>query len=92
MERKHEKLHSNQQNEVLQDECQLVLCNDEINTFDYVIEALVKVCNHTAEQAEQCAYIVHYKGKCSVKTGTFYKLLPLKAALTELGLSVVIES
>ena len=48
---------------------EIVLFNDDVNTFDHVIETLVDVCNHTFEQAEQCSILVHYKGKCTVKTG-----------------------
>ena len=77
--------------EVLLKERMLVLCNDDVNTFDFVIESLIKICNHTPEQAEQCAYIVHFNGKCSVKNGTYKGLKPLKEALSDLGLSVVIE-
>jgi len=77
--------------ELLVKERMLVLCNDNVNTFDFVIDSLVKICHHTAEQAEQCAYIVHFNGKCSVKNGTYDGLKPLKEALSDLGLSVVIE-
>jgi ATP-dependent Clp protease adaptor protein ClpS len=91
MEHNTKKLNSNQEVEVLKEESHLVVCNDDINTFDYVIDALMKVCNHTPEQAEQCAFIVHYKGKCTVKVGSFYKLVPMRGALNELGLTVVIE-
>lgn len=76
--------------EIVNKECMLILWNDDVNTFDFVIEALVKVCNHTSEQAEQCAFLVHYKGKCAIKNGSFYKLVPLKDALQELGLTVEI--
>ena len=65
--------------------------NDDFNTFDFVINSLVKVCNHAPEQAEQCAYIVHYKGKCQVKIGEYDKLLPMKDALQDRGLTVTIE-
>ena len=50
---------------------EIILYNDDVNTFDHVIDTLIAVCNHTAEQAEQCAILVHYKGKCTVKTGSF---------------------
>ena len=70
---------------------QIVLYNDNVNTFDFVIESLVKICGHQPEQAEQCAYIVHYKGKCFVKSGEFKKLHPLCEALLERGLSATIE-
>lgn len=69
----------------------LILHNDEHNTFDFVIESLIKVCRHEPEQAEQCAFITHYKGKCDVKKGSFTFLKPQKDALTERGLSVTID-
>ena len=55
---------------------EIVLFNDDVNTFDHVIETLVDVCNHTFEQAEQCSILVHYKGKCTVKTGAYNDLEP----------------
>lgn len=69
----------------------LVLYNDDFNTFDWVIECLVKVCEHDLLQAEQCAHLVHFKGKCVVKNGTFKKLKPLCESLLEKGLTVKIE-
>ncbi len=69
---------------------EIVLYNDDVNTFDHVIETLIKVCNHTAEQAEQCSIIVHYKGKCTVKTGQFDELKPQCTQLLEAGLSAEI--
>jgi len=66
---------------------EIVLYNDDVNTFDHVIETLIKVCEHTAEQAEQCAMIVHYKGKCTVKTGPYDELKPRCSALLSAGLS-----
>lgn len=72
------------------DEKHLVLFNDDVNTFDHVIDCLVKICDHKPEQAEQCAYIVHYKGKCDVKRGTFEKLKPKCEALLDKGLSAKI--
>ena len=62
---------------------ELVLFNDDVHTFDFVIEALIKVCRHTEEQAEQSAYIVHFNGKCSVKKGPESKLKPMKQALID---------
>jgi ATP-dependent Clp protease adaptor protein ClpS len=70
----------------------IVLYNDDVNSFDHVIDCLVKYCDHLAEQAEQCAYIVHHKGKCSVKNGAVVKLKPIHEALLENGLSAAIES
>ncbi len=69
---------------------EIVLYNDDVNTFDHVIDTLIRVCNHTSEQAEQCAILVHYKGKCTVKTGSFDDLKPLCTQLLEAGLSAEI--
>jgi ATP-dependent Clp protease adaptor protein ClpS len=69
----------------------LVLHNDDINTFAHVITCLMQYCEHSAEQAEQCAWIVHLKGKCSVKSGSYDDLVPLHAALGDQGLQVTIE-
>ncbi|RZK06334.1 MAG: ATP-dependent Clp protease adaptor ClpS [Flavobacterium sp.] len=69
---------------------EIVLFNDDVNTFDHVIETLIRVCNHTAEQAEQCAILVHYKGKCTVKTGTLGELKPQCLQLLDAGLSAEI--
>ncbi|MDA9343822.1 ATP-dependent Clp protease adaptor ClpS [Algibacter sp.] len=69
---------------------EIVLYNDEVNTFDHVIETLIHACDHTAEQAEQCSLIVHYKGKCTVKTGLYDDLKPRCSVLLEAGLSAEI--
>lgn len=69
----------------------LIIHNDDYNTFDYVIECLVEVCDHNEVQAEQCAYITHFKGKCDVKSGEFEALKPLKDNLIERGLNASIE-
>ena len=69
----------------------LVLHNDDVNTFDFVIECLVAICKHDTLQAEQCALLVHYTGKAVVKTGDFEQLLPMKTALTDRGLSATLE-
>jgi ATP-dependent Clp protease adaptor protein ClpS len=66
---------------------EIILFNDDVNTFDHVIETLVRVCNHTPEQAEQCAILVHYKGKCTVKTGSLDELKPQCIQLLNAGLS-----
>lgn len=66
---------------------EIVLYNDDVNTFDHVIDTLIQVCQHTSEQAEQCAILVHYTGKCTVKTGSFEKLKPQCLQLLEAGLS-----
>lgn len=68
----------------------IVLHNDDHNTFEWVIECLVKYCNHDSMQAEQCAWIVHTKGKCSVKTGDFDELHPICIALRDSGLSATL--
>jgi ATP-dependent Clp protease adaptor protein ClpS len=69
---------------------EIVLHNDDVNTFDFVIESLISVCEHTLEQAEQCALLVHYKGKCAVKTGEYDYLKPRCSKLLSLGLSAEI--
>lgn len=69
---------------------EIVLYNDDVNTFDHVIDTLIRVCKHTAEQAEQCSIIVHYKGKCTVKTGHIDELKPQCTSLLEAGLSAEI--
>ena len=69
---------------------EIVLFNDDVNTFDHVIETLIYACEHTAEQAEQCALLVHYKGKCTVKTGLLDDLKPRCTLLIEAGLSAEI--
>ena len=69
------------------EENKLVLYNDDVNTFDFVIESLIKVCKHTLEQAEQCTMLVHYKGKCTVKTGDMETLMPMHQKLLGRGLT-----
>lgn len=69
---------------------EIVLFNDDVNTFDHVIDTLIRVCNHDELQAEQCALLVHYKGKCTVKTGSFDELKPQCTQLLEAGLSAEI--
>ena len=69
---------------------EIVLYNDDVNTFDHVINSLIFACEHTPEQAEQCSIIVHYKGKCTVKTGEFSELKPRCTMLLEAGLSAEI--
>jgi len=68
----------------------IVLYNDDINTFDHVIDMLVDVCDHTPEQAEQCSLIVHYKGKCTVKTGSYDDLKQRCSKLLQADLSAEI--
>lgn len=69
----------------------IILYNDEVNTFDHVINSLIKVCQHNELQAEQVAWIVHTKGKCDVKHGPFETLQPICKSLQNKGLSAVIE-
>lgn len=69
----------------------LILHNDDVHTFDYVIDALIDVCGHHQEQAEQCTYLVHFKGKCDVKTGKFSDLKAMKDALIAKELSATID-
>jgi ATP-dependent Clp protease adaptor protein ClpS len=64
----------------------LVVFNDDINTFDHVTKTLIRVCKHSAEQAEQCTWIIHYRGKCTVKEGSFDELKPMKEAICEAGI------
>ena len=78
--------------DVLSDDVRhLILHNDDVNTFEHVIASLVDVCHHDAHQAEQCAYIVHFAGKCGIKNGTFDVLHPMKDKLATKGLSVTID-
>jgi ATP-dependent Clp protease adaptor protein ClpS len=71
---------------------QLIVWNDEVNTFEWVIETLVAICGHTTEQAEQCAMIIHTKGKYAVKQGDYNDLKPMCDAITERGISATIEA
>ena len=70
---------------------EIVLYNDDVNTFDHVIDTLIRVCEHTNEQAEQCAILVHYKGRCTVKTGSYDELKPQCSSLLDAGLSAELE-
>ena len=69
---------------------EIVLFNDDVNTFDHVINTLIYACDHTPEQAEQCSILVHYKGKCTVKTGAYDDLKPRCSKLLQAGLSAEI--
>ena len=77
--------------EELIDQKDLIVFNDDVNSFDHVIATLIKVCKHTEIQAEQCTWIIHYKGKCQVKRGIYEKLEPICTALLERGLSAEIQ-
>jgi ATP-dependent Clp protease adaptor protein ClpS len=81
--------------EIITDEDQvklyaLVVFNDEVNTFEFVIESLIKVLGHSSEQAEQCTLIIHFKGKCAVKNGEYDDLKPFRTAITDRGISAEI--
>jgi ATP-dependent Clp protease adaptor protein ClpS len=67
-------------------EKELVVFNDDFNTFDHVIETLVKVCKHSAEQAEQCTWIIHHNGQCSVKVGDIKSLKPMRDGICDRGI------
>ncbi len=69
----------------------LIVWNDDVNTFDWVIESLVEICDHEAVQAEQCALIIHHKGKCGVKKGSFDDLRPQAEALIDRGIQATID-
>ena len=70
----------------------LIVWNDEVNTFDWVIETLMEICKHSAEQAEQCAMLIHFKGKYAVKQGDYDTLKPMCDAITERGIGATVET
>ena len=70
---------------------ELIVLNDDYNTFEHVIKTLIRVCKHTPEQAEQCTLLIHYKGQCSVKQGTFEELKPMCEAIHEVGIGAEIQ-
>lgn len=76
---------------ITEKEYQLILWNDEVNTFDWVITSLIEICDHSPEQAEQCALLVHYKGKCAVKNGSFELLHPRAEAFIDRGIQATIS-
>lgn len=69
----------------------LIIYNDDVNTFEFVIDSLVDICNHSSIQAEQCTWLIHHKGKCAVKRGSFEKLKPMAEAFLDRGISAKIE-
>ncbi len=75
----------------IEDPCHLIVWNDEVNTFEWVIETLMEICGHSYEQAEQCSYIIHFKGKYAVKQGSYDELKPLCDAITERGIGATVE-
>lgn len=76
--------------ELLSNLNELILFNDDVNSFDFVIESLVEVCDHNPEQAEQCATIAHFKGKCGIKVGTLSELSPMNNELNNRGISTLL--
>jgi ATP-dependent Clp protease adaptor protein ClpS len=75
----------------LEEPCHLIVWNDEVNTFEWVIQTLIEVCGHSQEQAEQSSYIIHFKGKYAVKQGSYDDLKPLCDAITERGIGATVE-
>jgi ATP-dependent Clp protease adaptor protein ClpS len=74
-----------------EDPCNLIVWNDNVNTFEWVIETLIEVCGHSPEQAEQCSYFIHHKGKYAVKNGQYDELKPMCDAITERGIGATVE-
>ena len=86
--------HKKEETDVLtshEEPCNLVVWNDEVNTFEWVIETLMEICGHSHEQAEQCAYIIHFQGKYAVKQGSYEELKPQCDAITERGIGATVE-
>lgn len=77
--------------ELINEPNSLVVFNDDVNSFDHVISTLIRVCKHTNEQAEQCTFLIHYKGKCSVKMGERHTLKPMAHAICEAGIDARIQ-
>ncbi|WP_194972719.1 ATP-dependent Clp protease adaptor ClpS [Aquiflexum lacus] len=73
------------------EESELIVFNDDVNTFEHVAKILIKVCQHTPEQAEQCTLIIHYKGKCAVKKGSREKLKPMCEAILDAGIQATVS-
>jgi len=71
--------------------CNLIVWNDEVNTFEWVIQTLIEICGHSYEQAEQCSYIIHFQGKYAVKQGSYEELKPQCDAITERGINATVE-
>lgn len=88
--KKHQLKSLDSSSELLTSERELILFNDDVNSFDFVIESLVEVCNHDLVQAEQCAMIAHFKGKCGIKVGSLTELAPMNNELNSRGLSTVL--
>lgn len=75
----------------VEEPCNLIVWNDEVNTFQWVIETLMEICGHSYEQAEQCSYIIHFQGKYAVKKGTYDDLKPMCDAITDRGIGATVE-
>lgn len=75
----------------VEDPFNLIVWNDNVNTFEWVIETLIEVCGHSQEQAEQCSYIIHCQGKYAVKKGTYENLKPMCDAITDRGIGATVE-
>ena len=82
---------SDSTSELLTSRKELILFNDDVNSFDFVIESLVEVCDHDPVQAEQCALVAHFKGKCGIKVGTLTELIPMNNELNNRGISTVLS-
>ena len=83
-----------EENDVLtsvEEPCNLIVWNDEVNTFEWVIDTLMEICGHSHEQAEQCAYIIHFQGKYAVKNGSYDELKPKCDAITDRGIGATVE-
>ncbi len=76
--------------ELLADSKELILFNDDVNSFEFIIESLIEVCDHDPEQAEQCALVAHFKGKCVIKNGALSELAPMNNELNNRGISTVL--
>ena len=75
----------------VEEPCTLIVWNDEVNTFEWVIDTLMEICGHSHEQAEQCAYIIHFQGKYAVKNGSYDELKPKCDAITDRGIGATVE-
>ena len=78
--------------ELIGNQAKVIVYNDDYNTFDWVIQCFTEICKHSAAQAEQLSYMIHFNGKATVKTGAMKELKPIKEALSDRGLSAVIKS
>lgn len=88
---KEKHIHDASGSELTEKNHELILHNDDFNSFDYVIESLMEVCNHTEEQAYQCTLVAHYKGKCPVKSGSMEELSMMSSSLSQRGITSTID-